>query len=331
MEDRKKDHIEMAFNARAKATESDRRFFYEPLFGTHTTSQKQYTFAEKVMKLPLWISSMTGGTQKAGLINRNLARACNEFGMGMGLGSCRILLDSPKHLPDFDVRHIIGQELPLFANLGICQLEQMLEEKSTDKIEELVTKLQADGLIIHINPLQEAFQPEGDRLKRPPIELLEAFLENTNLKIIVKEVGQGMGPKSLKALMQLPLEAIEFSALGGTNFTMVELNRSNAVAAEVYNQYGQVGHTAEEMVHTINEIKTNCLTMRIKCRQIIISGGITSVLDGYHLTNISKIPAIFGMGSAFLRHAMGDYDQLKEFVQHLAHGLDLAENFLSIR
>ena len=119
MTDRKKDHIDLAFKARAQMDEIDRRFNYEPLMAKHPSGElPAFDFLGKTMRAPIWISSMTGGTRLAGKINRNLARACNKFGLGMGLGSCRALLESDEHLEDFDLRNIIGTELPFFANLG---------------------------------------------------------------------------------------------------------------------------------------------------------------------------------------------------------------------
>ncbi|MCT4646505.1 MAG: isopentenyl-diphosphate delta-isomerase [Carboxylicivirga sp.] len=331
MEDRKRDHIDLAFSSRLEGKHADNRFDYEPLFGTHSKITKEYVFAGRKMRLPLWVSSMTGGTQRAGVINKNLAQACAEFGLGMGLGSCRILLDSPKHFDDFNVRPIMGENAPLFANIGICQLETMLDNGTTDKLGEMVEKLSADGLIIHINPLQEAFQPEGDLLKRPSLELLQEFIEQTKLKLIVKEVGQGFGKASLKHLLQLPIEAIEFAAMGGTNFSLVELNRSNAVAAEVFNPFIHVGHTAQDMTRLVNELVDELALDSIKVKQLIISGGISSLLDGYYLTSISKLPAFYGMGSAFLRHAMGDYSKLQTFVEKIDQGWNLANNFLKVK
>lgn len=331
MEDRKKDHIDLAFTSRIDVSQVDSRFEYEPMLGTHNLVDKKVPFAGKELKLPLWVSSMTGGTQRAATINRNLAQACAEFGMGMGLGSCRILLDHPQHFNDFLVRPILGDDLPLYANMGVCQLEQMLKAKSTDRLSELVEKLKADGLVIHVNPLQEAFQPEGDRLERSPLELLQEYMEMTSLKIIVKEVGQGFGVNSLRELLKLPLEAIEFGALGGTNFSLVELNRSNAIAAEVFRPFINVGHSAEEMTLTINELVEEMSDADMKTRHLIISGGISSLLDGYYLTSISKLPAIYGMGSAFLRHAMGSYEKLHDYVQQVAYGLSLAHNFLKVK
>ena len=158
MSDRKKDHLKLAFQSRIEKTGADSRFDYEPMLSAHPNHPPEpFAFAGKTMRLPVWVSSMTGGTDLAGTINRNLAQACREFGMGMGLGSCRILLDDAAHLADFDVRHILGDEQPLYANLGICQLEKLMLNHQLHRVDELVAMLNADGIIIHVNPLQEAF------------------------------------------------------------------------------------------------------------------------------------------------------------------------------
>lgn len=331
MNDRKKDHINQATRARVGKDDADRRFNYEPLLEAHPVGEPTpLFFAGKTMRFPLWISSMTGGTAQAGVINRNLARACNEFGLGMGLGSCRTLLKDDQHWNDFNLRHIIGNESPFYANLGIAQLEQLIKEKATDKITELIFRLQADGIIIHINPLQEAFQPEGEIIKRPPLETLQNFLEKVPAtRVIVKEVGQGMGPQSLDYLMQLPLEAIEFGALGGTNFTLLELLRSQEKEQNAFGAFSKVGHTAEEMTEMINKIvmeRDNYL-----CEQLIISGGITHILDGYYLQKISRLPSVIGMGSALLRFASGEYEELRSYLQQVVRGYQLASAYLRVR
>jgi isopentenyl-diphosphate Delta-isomerase len=330
MEDRKKAHIDLAFKSRVIAGEADGRFNYEPLLAAHPSgTTPKFAFAGKTMRLPVWVSSMTGGTALAGQINRNLAQACAEFGLGMGLGSCRILLDDNKYLSDFDVRHILGQEAPFYANIGIAQLEALIDKGASDKIDELVHKLKADGIIIHVNPLQEAFQPEGDVFLKPPIETIRQFLETSKTRVIVKEVGQGMGPESLKQLMKLPIEAIEFGALGGTNFTKLELSRQDATGVSILNHFGKVGHTAEEMTAMLNNLVES--EPELKCNQVIISGGIRNILDGYYLINTSALPSVFGMGSAFLEHATEDYESLRTFVQQIEKSLSLAERFLTIK
>lgn len=326
MKDRKKDHIDLAFSSRTEATDADKRFHYEPMMAAHHDGWfDEFQFAGKTMKLPIWISSMTGGTQRAGTINRNLARACGEFGMGMGLGSCRALIDDDTHFPDFDVRKYIGSSAPLYANLGIAQIEKLVLQGAEEKVEELVHNLNADGLIIHVNPLQEAFQPEGDVLKIPPIDTVEAFLSKTNLRVMVKEVGQGMGPASLERLLTLPLEAIEFGALGGTNFSKLELSRVTRDQTSHLDAFGRIGHTAEEMIGFVNQIVAKQST---NCQQLIISGGITNVPDGWYLTQKSALKAVFGMGSTFLKYAMDDYKTLQTFVDQLTKALGIASNFL---
>ena len=331
MNDRKKDHINQAFNARVEKDAADKRFNYEPLLAAHPVGRpNSFSFAGKTMRLPLWISSMTGGTAQAGIINRNLARACNEFGLGMGVGSCRVLLEDERHFDDFNLRPIIGNESPFYANLGIAQLEHLVEQKATDKIPKLIELLQADGIIIHINPLQEAFQPEGEIFKRPPIETLQEFLEtNSNIRVIVKEVGQGMGPESIDRLLHLPIEAIEFGALGGTNFTLLELLRSHEKELTAFEAFGKVGHTAEEMTHMINDIVSNSTTY--SCKQLIISGGITHILDGYYLQQVSKLSSVIGMGSALLKVASKSYEELQSFLQQLERSYQLASSYLKIK
>lgn len=330
MQDRKKDHINQAFNARVNKDEADKRFNYEPLLSAHPIDKPApFTFAGKAMRLPLWISSMTGGTGKAGNINRNLARACNEFGMGMGVGSCRILLEDERHLPDFDLRHIVGDASPFYANLGIAQLEQLVAEKATDRISRLIHLLKADGVIIHINPFQEAFQPEGEVFKRPPIDTLQEFIETTGERVIVKEVGQGMGPESINRLLHLPIEAIEFGALGGTNFTLLELLRSQEKDYYAYEAFGKIGHTAEEMTEMINRVVSESDTY--KCKQLIISGGISHILDGYYLQQKSKLTAVVGMGSALLKAGSGDYEALRSYLQQVERSYQLASAYLSVK
>lgn len=330
MEERKKDHIDLAFKSQVAAPHSDNRFNYEPMMGAHAQgAMEPFEFLGKTMRTPIWVSSMTGGTALARTINTNLARACNEFGMGMGLGSCRILLEKEEYFPDFDMRSIIGNDLPFYANIGIAQLEHMLEDGTYHKLIDLVGKLRADGLIIHVNPIQEWLQPEGDLLHHPPFRIVEEFLSLTKMKIIVKEVGQGMGPDSLQKILSLPIEAVEFAAFGGTNFASVELQRSSPEQQELFGPLALVGHTAEEMLDVVNEMVDR--QQVIKCKQVIISGGVRTFLDGYYLTNRCKLPSIYGQASGFLKFARGDYAELKAYTQGQINGLLFAKSFLRVK
>lgn len=328
--DRKSDHINLAIQSQTTAKEMDNRFYYEPMLsGFPIDSQEEIPFASKKMKVPIWVSSMTGGHALSGTINRNLALACNEFGMGMGLGSCRRLLDDDSLFADFNVRPIIGDSHPLFANLGIAQIEEMVARNETDQLRRLIDRLQADGLIIHVNPLQEWVQPEGNILQHPPIETIETLVEITDLQIIVKEVGQGFGPGSIRRLMQLPLAAIEFGAFGGTNFTKIENKRTSTGKEQKYQPFVNVGVTADEMVDIINNMVLH--GEKFACNQLIISGGIRNYLDGFYLTQKSILPAIYAQASLFLKHSQGEYSELQEFIKEQTEGYKMARSYLTLK
>lgn len=328
MENRKKDHIELAFESQILKDLIDRRFYYEPMLKPHPAGDiGEFEFGERKMKVPVWVSSMTGGTKMAGKINANLARACNEFGMGMGLGSCRIILDDDTYFEDFNVRKIIGEDYPLYANLGIAQVEELIANKELSKIDRLIDRLNADGLIIHVNPLQEWFQPEGDRLKSSPLDTVKRLLDVANYPLIVKEVGQGMGYHSLKELLKLPLLAIEFAAFGGTNFAKLELMRSPETKQELFEPLSKVGHDVYQMLALVNKIYEE---ENVNTQQLVISGGVKSFLDGYYLISKSSLPAVYGMASGFLKYAKESYDELREFTQFQVKGLHLAYNYLKI-
>ena len=228
---------------------------------------------------------------------------------------------------DFDMREEIG-EMPLFANLGIAQVEELVGRNETGKITMLLDRLKADGLIVHVNPLQEWFQPEGDRLKKSPYKTISTLLSQIQRPVIVKEVGQGMGYHSLKALLELPLLAVEFGAFGGTNFAKLELMRDKDNNASLFEPLTRVGHDALDMTWMANLINRQG---KVRTKNLIISGGIQTFLDGYYLVCKSEIPAIYGQASSFLKYAREDYSQLKNYVMQQVKGLEMAYAYLKIR
>lgn len=324
---RKADHISLAFEAQLSKDKLDDRFYYEPaLSGLPTSSELiQKEFLGFTFAAPMWVSSMTGGTEKAGKINKVLAESCGAYGLGMGLGSCRALLTSDLYFEDFNVRRFMPGR-PLFANLGIAQLSQLLESNQLHLADQLVTKLKADGLIIHINPLQEFLQPEGDHYSHSPVDLISKLCESVSFPILVKEVGQGFGPQSIRQLLQLPISALEFGASGGTNFALLELLRSEADRRDQFLPLAHVGHSADEMVGFVNEV-----IHASTCKEIIVSGGIGDFLDGYFHIKKSKANAIYAQASGFLKYALLGSKDLNQYIEHQIEGLKAAFAFLKIK
>ena len=332
MSERKDQHLDLVSQSQVSGDKKNPFCNYEPLLGVHPLEKdllQEISFLGHTLGAPLWVSSMTGGTRRARDINKNLARICAEFSLGMATGSCRTLLDSDAFFSDFDLRPILGERVPFYINLGVAQVEELLGRGEVSRIEDLVERLHASGLTIHVNPLQEWFQPEGDRFKRPAIESIREILEKTSLKIIVKEVGQGMGPRSLEALMRLPLTAIEFGAFGGTNFSRLESLRTEGDILQGQKDLTFVGHSAREMVaHTNRILKQKGNEGMIQCKNFIISGGIRSPLVGLELMNLCQGECIFAMASPFLEAASRGYDFLRDLVHKQLEQLAMAKAFL---
>ncbi len=318
---RKKDHLELASRAQTRTSSLDQRFDYEPLFFAHQNpADLSQIFLGKKLNFPFWVSSMTGGAEMAQSINANLARLCGKYKLGMGLGSCRSILHSDTRLKDFTVRSYTDSLL--YANLGIAQIEELLISGHESIIHEMVKRIEADGLIIHLNPLQEWFQPEGDRYRQSPLQTLTLFLETVSYPVIVKEVGHGIGPKSLAALMKLPLAGVEFGAFGGTNFTLLESLRGKD--HDVKSGFINVGHSAFEMVEVLNALPKGD-------KSFIISGGIRDVLDGYELREKLNAPNVIGMANNFLKPAMESFESLEKYFLELKEAYATAKGLLRVK
>jgi len=329
LNNRKSDHIELAF--RSQLSENDNRFYYEPLFSASpdTSVLPQVELAGRILRAPWWISSMTGGAEKAGMINRNLAKAANKFGLGMGLGSCRPVLEQKESAKDFKIREFIGEQ-PLFANLGIAQLEQLFQQGRASRVKELVNELESDGLIIHINPLQEWFQPEGDTFQFAAIDIIKRCIDTFDFPLMVKEVGQGLGPKSLRCLLELPLEAVDYGAFGGTNFSLLENLRSEGVRAEEWMPATRVGHKSEEMSQWICDFLSSG-DFEIKAKHVIVSGGIKNFLDGYY--HLRKVPhsVVYAQAAPFLKYALQGEEALFAFVESQLEALAMSYSYLTLK
>jgi isopentenyl-diphosphate delta-isomerase len=126
------------------------------------------------------------------------------------------------------------------------------------------------------------------------------------------------------------LAAVDFGALGGTNFARLEMHRANNSTRELFQSLALTGHTAAEMIQFVNDI-LNDSKNRIECREVIVSGGMQGFLDGYAALGQLQCKAVYAQGSAFLKHAMGDYSDLETYIDGQTRGLLLAKAFLKVR
>jgi len=188
------------------------------------------TFLGKRLAFPLIVGSMTGGTDLAGTLNRRLARAAARAGIGMGLGSQRVMLVRPETRATFQVKDE-APDLPLLiANVGAVQLNYGVGDL---QLAELVREVAADALVLHLNVAQEAVQPEGDTDFRGLAQAMRRVARSAAFPVGVKEVGQGFTRADVRALVDSndgrpsPFAFIESAGAGGTSWTLIEGKRAS--------------------------------------------------------------------------------------------------------
>ncbi|MBP1694772.1 MAG: fni, partial [Chloroflexi bacterium] len=176
----------------------------------------------KNLLAPILISSMTGGNEEAAAINRLLAEAAQATGIAMGLGSQRAAIEQPDLAPTFQVRQV-APDILLFANLGAVQLNY---DYGIAECQRAVDMIQADALILHLNALQEAVQPEGNTRFAGLIKKIENVCKALPVPVIVKEVGWGFSEQDARCLASAGVSAIDVAGAGGTSWSQVEMYRA---------------------------------------------------------------------------------------------------------
>jgi isopentenyl-diphosphate Delta-isomerase len=176
------------------------------------------TFLGKRLNAPLLISSMTGGAAEAERINLLLAEAAETLGIAMGVGSQRAALRDPRLARTYAVRKVAPHAL-IFANLGAVQLNYGY---GVDECRRAVEMIEADALILHLNPLQEAVQPEGDTNWSGLLRRIERVCRALDVPVIAKEVGNGISADVARRLVDAGVAAIDVAGAGGTSWSEVE-------------------------------------------------------------------------------------------------------------
>lgn len=187
----------------------------------------------KKLNTPLIISGMTGGHESAEKINKNLAKAAQELGIGFGVGSQRVMLENPKLAYTYQVRDVAPSIL-LLGNLGVHQLE----EYTVSEIEASMAEIGADMIAIHLNNLQEAVQPEGDTTSKGYLKIISEFSEKSKLPVIIKETGAGISKETAKEILKTKISGIDVGGAGGTSFAGVETLRKGSDELEDFWDWG---------------------------------------------------------------------------------------------
>lgn len=226
------------------------------------------TFLGKTVRTPLLISSMTGGTQQAQMINQRLAKTAQRFGLAMGVGSQRVAVENPALTPTFSVRKYAPDAL-LFANLGAVQLNY---DYGVSQCRQAVDALEADALILHLNPLQEAVQTEGDVNFKGLFDKIEHLVEVIEVPVIAKEVGNGISSAMAKRLMDVGVAAIDVAGAGGTSWARVESERAkDPKQRRLGNTFADWGIPTASCIAQIRQLSETV--------PLIASGGMRNGLD----------------------------------------------------
>lgn len=229
------------------------------------------TFLGKTLRAPLIVGAMTGGTERAGEINARLARAAARAGVGMALGSQRAMVVDPSLAPSFAARRV-APDLPLLiGNIGAVQLAYGV---TRDQIEGAMEAVEADALNFHLNPLQEAIQPEGDTRFAGLRARLEQIAAELAFPVLVKEVGAGISARTAAKLATLPLAGVEVAGVGGTSWAKVESYRApeQSLQAAVGQRLAGFGIPTAEAIRATRA----ALPPRMA---VVASGGLRTGLD----------------------------------------------------
>lgn len=299
---RKSDHIRINLENNVNSSISNGlenyRFVHNalPELSLEEIDISQKIFNKKVA-IPLLISSMTGGTDQALEINQTLAVAAEKFGLAMGVGSQRAAIEDPTLSRTFKIRDLAPNIL-LFANLGAVQLNYGYGLEECKKAVEMI---EADGLFLHVNPLQEAVQPEGDINFSGLLKKIEKICKSLPVPVVVKEVGWGISADVAKKLIDVGVSGIDVSGAGGTSWSQVERFRLtdefDIQVAEAFIDWGIP--TADALIDVRKEIPAI---------PVFASGGLKNGME------ISKVLALganlAGMAGVFLKAAVISYDHL---------------------
>jgi isopentenyl-diphosphate delta-isomerase len=282
------------------------RFIHEALPDLNLADvQTQVQLFDHQLDAPLLISSMTGGTSEAGRINAVLAEAAQATNIAMGVGSQRVAIENPERSQSFQVRKY-APDILLFANLGAIQLNY---DYDLSTCQQAVEMIEADALILHLNALQEALQPEGETQFKGLLSKIEKVCAGLAVPVIAKEVGWGFSVNTATRLIEAGVAAIDLAGAGGTSWSQVEMYRAateaQAALAAAFIDWGIPTADALTQLHAA-----------FPAVPLLASGGLHSGMD--IAKSLALGATLGGMAGPFLKAAVKSTQAVVEQINLLS-------------
>jgi isopentenyl-diphosphate delta-isomerase len=308
IEIRKSDHVRINLeqNVRSGLTNGLERFqlIHEALPELDLdTVDSSVTLFGKFLAAPILISSMTGGTEQTGEINRRLANAAQKCNVAMGVGSQRVALEDTGQVPSYAITRQVAPDILLFANLGAVQLNYGY---GIDECQRAVDMIQADALILHLNPLQEAVQAGGDTNFAGLARRIKDISDQIEIPVIVKEVGWGISERTARILADCGVAAIDVAGAGGTSWSQVEMHRAeDELTRQLAASFVDWGISTAESIINVKKA--------VPGMTIFASGGLR---DGLDIAKCMALGATLGgMAGPFLKAAAFSEEKVVELIR----------------
>src|SRR5882724_3732228 len=267
-------------------------------------------FLGKQLQAPILISSMTGGFDLARQVNRNLAAAAQRLGLAMGVGSQRVAIEEPSVAESFQVRDV-APDILLLGNLGAVQLNYGY---TVEHCRRAVAMIGADGLILHLNVLQEAVQPEGNRNFKGLSAKIAAVCRELEVPVLAKEVGNGISVNAAVRLVPAGVKAIDVAGRGGTSWSAVEAQRAVKQGEQPGRTFADWGIPTGEALVSVRQALPDIA--------LIASGGIRTGLD--IAKSIALGADIAAIGQPLLAAALESSDKAVGFLSGVIHELKIS-------
>lgn len=268
-------------------------------------------FLGKKVNAPILISSMTGGTQSGDEINIRLAKSAQKFGIAMGVGSQRVAIESDSRFSSEKIRES-APDIPLYANLGAVQLNYGMGITQCQKAVDLI---KADALILHLNPLQEALQPEGQTNFAGLLKKIALVSKELGVPVIVKEVGWGISVNLAKRLVEAGVSCIDVAGSGGTSWALVEKFRNtDPYQAATCQNFGDWGISTAVCLEEIRQ--------QLPKIALIASGGIRNGIDAAKSLVLGA--SLAGFAGRLLRAAAASQETVDLSIQQIINELKIA-------